>query len=411
MNNDPPRQFEPRPPGSGVQSGAAAQVRVLTPAGRGAIAVVEVVGDNAATLVDHWFEGSQPLAEAPIDAIRFGRWRRAEDDAPGEELVVVRTADNRVEVHCHGGVAASAAIMASIESSALAAGDACRTAPHPRLAPTAHLGSELRLALSNAPTERVAGVLLDQLGGALEAALHSVVQLVREGETERAIELIDDLLSRERLGVHLTRPWRVVIAGAPNVGKSSLINALVGYDRAIVFDQPGTTRDVVTAATAIGGWPATLADTAGVRATNDALEAAGVELALATLRSADIVVVAREAATFDSAESITLHDSLLREVSPDAAIVEVATKADLAPAGETIPPTVVATDAPHGVGVPELLAAIERAMGVAEPDHGVAVVIGPWRYDVLRQVRAALANLDVAAAQQAAPALLAPAKP
>jgi tRNA modification GTPase len=290
------------------------RVRVLTPAGRGAIAVVEVVGDDAANLVDHWFEGSQPIASAPIDAIRFGRWRRPNDDAPGEELVVVRTAENRVEIHCHGGVAASAAIVASIEPSALAA-DGPEYQRHPRLAPTAHIGDELRLALANAPTERVAGVLLDQLNGALEAALRSLVQLIEQRDAQRAIELIDDLLSRERLGVHLTRPWRVVIAGAPNVGKSSLINALVGYDRAIVFDQPGTTRDVVTATTAIGGWPVTLADTAGVRATDDTLEAAGVELALATLRDADIVVMAREAATFHSAESVTLRESLLEALS------------------------------------------------------------------------------------------------
>jgi tRNA modification GTPase len=386
------------------------RVRVLTPAGRGAIAVVEVIGEDAAKLVDHWFEGSQPIASAPIDAIRFGRWRRPIDDAPGEELVVVRTADDRIEIHCHGGVAASAAIVASIEPSALAAGSP-EYQPHPRLAPTAQIHDELRTALANTPTERVAGVLLDQLSGSLETALRSLVQLVNEGETTRAIELIDDLLSRERLGVHLTRPWRVVIAGAPNVGKSSLINALVGYDRAIVFDQPGTTRDVVTASTAIGGWPVTLADTAGVRATDDTLEAAGVELALATLRDADIVVMAREAATFHSAESVTLRESLLEELSSEAVIVEVATKADLAPSDGALPPEVVLTDAPHGVGVPELLAAIERAMAVHEPEHGVAVVIGPWRYDVLQSLRVSLMNDDLTAAQQAAPALLAPAKP
>jgi tRNA modification GTPase len=391
------------------------RVRVLTPAGRGAIAVVEVVGEDAATLVDHWFEGSQPIVSAPIDAIRFGRWRRPEGDAPGEELVVVRTADDRVEIHCHGGVAASAAIVACIGPSALAAGSPgpshCQTERYPRLAPTAHIGDELRLALANSPTERVAGILLDQLSGSLGAALRSLVQLANEGETNRAIEFIDDLLSRERLGVHLTRPWRVVIAGAPNVGKSSLINALVGYDRAIVFDQPGTTRDVVTASTAIGGWPVTLADTAGVRATDDTLEAAGVELALATLRDADIVVMAREAATFHSSESVTLRESLLEELSSEAVIVEVATKADLAPSDGALPPGVVLTDAPHGVGVPELLTAIERAMAVTEPEHGVAVVIGPWRYDLLQSLRVSLMNGDLTTAQQAAPALLAPAKP
>jgi hypothetical protein len=71
----------------------------------------------------------------------------------------------------------------------------------------------------------------------------------------------------------------------------------------------------------------------------------------------------------------------------------------------------VLTDAPHGVGVPELLTAIERAMAVTEPEHGVAVVIGPWRYDLLQSLRVSLMNGDLTTAQQAAPALLAPAKP
>ena len=76
-----------------------------------------------------------------------------------------------------------------------------------------------------------------------------------------------------------SNPWRVVVFGAPNVGKSSLINALAGYERAIVSPTPGTTRDVVTVTTAIDGWPVQLSDTAGFRETQDELESAGIELA------------------------------------------------------------------------------------------------------------------------------------
>ena len=80
----------------------------------------------------------------------------------------------------------------------------------------------------------------------------------------------------------MLEPWKVVLAGAPNVGKSSLINALLGYDRAIVHDTPGTTCDVVTASAAFGGWAVELADTAGLRATIDPLETHGVCLVRAT---------------------------------------------------------------------------------------------------------------------------------
>ncbi len=89
---------------------------------------------------------------------------------------------------------------------------------------------------------------------------------------------LDAVLRWTDLGTHLATPWRVVLAGAPNVGKSSLINALLGYGRAIVFDQPGTTRDVVTADAAIEGWPITLADTAGLHDASDATESAGIAL-------------------------------------------------------------------------------------------------------------------------------------
>ena len=75
------------------------------------------------------------------------------------------------------------------------------------------------------------------------------------------------------------------------MGKSSLINALLGYERAIVFDQPGTTRDVVTAETAFEGWPVQLADTAGLRDATDELEAAGINLARRRLETADVRLV------------------------------------------------------------------------------------------------------------------------
>src|SRR5262249_42285045 len=131
-----------------------------------------------------------------------------------------------------------------------------------------------------------------------------------------AEELIGQLLNRAPLGAHLTQPWRVVIAGPPNVGKSSLINAILGYERAIVFDQPGTTRDVVTAATALDGWPVELADTAGLPAGVDPLDRAGIERETAQADEADCLLL-----VFDASQPWTHEHELLIERWPSAIVV------------------------------------------------------------------------------------------
>lgn len=365
---------------------ATTRARVLTPAGRGAIAVVEVVGPGADAAIDRWFVAAngRPLAEQPIDAIRFGTWRRRDGDrpdpdAPGEELVVVRTAGHRVEVHCHGGAAAPAAVVASLAVEGVQAAEPS----------DGTLADEARRALSFAPTERVAGVLLDQVNGALETAIHAILADLNNEDRPGADAKLHALLSRERLGRRLTTPWRVVLAGPPNVGKSSLINALVGYDRAIVYDQPGTTRDVVTATTALGGWPVTLADTAGLRATDDPLEAAGVGLARRTLATADVLVLVREATLFDTDQASVTRGSLLAGVPAGVPVVEVANKADLLPPGVQPIEGVLATIAPSGVGVRELLLAIEQAFAIDPPEPDTAVPFEPWHFETLRRAASA----------------------
>jgi tRNA modification GTPase len=123
----------------------------------------------------------------------------------------------------------------------------------------------------------------------------------------------------------------VVLAGLPNVGKSSLINALVGYTRSVVYDQPGTTRDVVTAETALSGWPVQLADTAGIRDQADTLEAAGIARARAHFAEADCRVL-----VLDRSRPPSPADIELLNVWPDA--ICVAHKSDLPDAwGETLP--------------------------------------------------------------------------
>ena len=138
--------------------------------------------------------------------------------------------------------------------------------------------------------------------------MDEIRQAIDRGRDDAARRQIDALLARADLGRHLVQPWRVVLAGRVNVGKSSLINALAGYGRSIVHPSPGTTRDAVTVTTAIDGWPVELCDTAGLRSGGDAVERAGIELARERLAQADLAILVFDRSAAWSAEDQALCD-------------------------------------------------------------------------------------------------------
>lgn len=283
----------------------AGRAAALTPPGRGAIAVVAAVGPAALAAVDDSFGAAngKPIAAQRVGRIVFGRWRPADPSGEvsthREEVVVVRRSADAVEVHCHGGVAAAQRILAAFA----AAG--CHLESwrkwHSQRQPGALEAAAAGL-LAEASTLRTAAILLQQQQGALRRDAERCLALLRERNVSGAAEGLDALLRRAPLGLHLVRPWRVAIGGRANVGKSTLLNALVGYQRAIVFDQPGTTRDVVSATTALDGWPVQLRDAAGLRATVDDIESAGVALAKAELAAADLTIWVLDAAEMPPAD-------------------------------------------------------------------------------------------------------------
>jgi tRNA modification GTPase len=210
---------------------------------------------------------------------------------------------------------------------------------------------------------------------------------------ERARQSILALIDTWPLGNHLVNPWKVVLAGPPNVGKSSLINALVGFQRSIVFDQPGTTRDVVSVQTAMDGWPIELSDTAGIRSATDAIEAEGVERAQAQLASADLVILVTDP---DQAAD-RLEDLLLPDVTK---VIRVWNKSDLhaAPSGEFL-----ATSTLEQTGVAELLEAIVGRLVSKVPAAGDAVVFTQRQYDILLTTLSRLDDLSTS--QDATPCI------
>jgi tRNA modification GTPase len=378
----------------------------LTPVGRGAVAVVLVDGSVAVHAVDDCFHARSgcKIADTPIDRIVFGHW----GGPAGEELVVCRRGEKQIEVHCHGGVAAVRAIIASLVAlgcEEISWGEWCLRSTDDLIR------AEARIALADATTMRTAAILLDQLNGALTSAIRDAIDAVDADYWPRAGELVSEILGRGELGLHLTTPWRVVLAGPPNVGKSSLINALAGFERAIVSPTPGTTRDVVTLLTAIEGWPILLADTAGLRASDDELEAAGVELAQSMLGTADLVVFVNDV----TQPAVTVDNAFLSSARTSR-IIEVWNKVDLLSAGaapsrgdcdaQTLQSSLY-TSAATGEGIADLAAAIARLLVPISPAGGEAVPFSARHLESLALARAAIKRQDRASALDALHSVLA----
>jgi tRNA modification GTPase len=301
----------------------------------------------------------------------------------GDEVVAVVIAREppEVEVYAHGGSAAVALV-----TDALVAGGAELRRPVAWVRHDARsaIAAEARVDLASAPTVRTAEILLEQAQGALEADIRKALAALADDPME-ALYLVDALLGRAGIGLRLIAGWRVVLAGRPNVGKSRLLNALTGYDRAIVDATPGTTRDVVTARTALDGWPVELADTAGLRPSDDPIEASGVALARARQGEADLVLVVLD-------RSVPLTDLDRAVIVEHSRGLFVANKCDLPAAWSPGDLDAVAISAERGDGIEELVATIaSRLVPEAPPPHAGV----PFRASQFRRLRASRAALMV----------------
>ena len=228
----------------------------LTPSGRGAVASFLLCGENTdETFLSCW-RGKRPD--------KHPTWGRLLlNDAEDCEEAVVSRSEEGMEIHVHGGEHVASAIKSLFQRH----GAVSKTWQEHFTPGSSQRELALRL-LPFAPTERTAQILLDQYNGAAG------------GEN----------LAATNLGEHLVEPFRVVLAGASNAGKSSLLNAILGFQRSLTHSLPGTTRDVVSGQTALNGFPVTFFDTAGFRETGDDLERRGIDHSLRSLTDADLVV-------------------------------------------------------------------------------------------------------------------------
>lgn len=327
----------------------------FTPPGRGAVATIGVRGEIARMNDLFQAANQKPVQDQLINRICFGLW----GTDPSEEVVLVKTGPDQLEIHCHGGSAAVGRILQDLTNcgGTLSSEEAWLT--EELASPES---AECLLALTRATTQRTAHHLLRQ--SSLFPAAVSRLSSVPEPDRAAAIE---KMLCWSEFGLHLTTPWKVVLCGRPNVGKSSLINALAGFTRSVVFDQPGTTRDVVAVETAIDGWPVELSDTAGLRNDAGELEAAGIRLAQERIQEADLVLVIVDATTGQTPEETELLQRAPRSI-------EIWNKIDLVPSPSdlVLPEQAIAVSAVTGQGLSEVMTRIGKTLVPREPDENEA---------------------------------------
>lgn len=336
---------------------------LLTPPGRAAIAVVGVRGDLAPVWALFRRAGDRPFPESPAPG---SLWHGAfgEPGGPRDEVMLYVRGPGDAEVQCHGGVAVVRLVQRALEARGVRVVDADAW-----LAGEGPDRAEAIATLGRCVTVRTAGLVLDHLAGAFAREAAGIRDDLHAGRRDVPRERVATLRARERWARRLDVPWSVVLAGAPNAGKSSLVNALAGYARSVVSPEAGTTRDVVTAGIALDGWPIALTDTAGLRVGASGVEAEGIARTRRALAEADVVV-----RVVDGSAPIPDDDV-------GAALV-VVTKCDLRAFGP-LDPSWLRTSARTGAGVAAFGEALVRALGPA-PQPG----------DPLPLTAAARATLD-----------------
>jgi tRNA modification GTPase len=344
----------PRLPLPGAEDTIAA---LATPAGRSALAVLRLSGPRARAVAQRLIH---PWRETPRTAY-LATLRDPETGALIDRPVVTLfaaprsyTGEDVVELSLHGGHLAPALALAA----ALAAG-----------AREALPGEFTRRAVANGKMDILQAEAIGDLIDAQSRAMHQAALAQMDGGLSRRItalrdallhlealiaydidfpeedegpvsaervsrsigdvvESLEALLASAHTGEVVRRGAVVVIAGAPNAGKSSLFNALVGATRAIVTEIPGTTRDAIEAVIDVGAWPVRLVDTAGLRETTDVVERLGIAVTARYLEEADVVLACGEDAP---ALAATVAEARTRTQAP---VLAVRTKADLVAQGD-----------------------------------------------------------------------------
>lgn len=339
---------------------------LLTPPGRGAIAIVHLCGEGSGSIVRELF--GKDISDRP----KHGKLTHGGETV---DEVMVRTVagftgEETVEISCHGGNVPVERVMRALAARGARRVEAAELLD--RGVETGHLDrirAEAWALLPRAKTERAARVLQDQAEGALSRAVQAL----------KSPEGAGPLLTTAPLGQALVSPKKVVIAGRPNVGKSTLFNALVERDRVIVSPEPGTTRDPVREIIAIDQIPIELVDTAGMETPRDLLEQLSIERTRDELKSAEAILF-----LFDAEAGAQGDELRFLEQVAHRRLILIVNKVDVGakkPLLEALP-----ISAKTGQGLDEIRRRILRTLEL-RPRYspGEAVVFTPRQEKLLRE--------------------------
>ena len=358
----------------------------------GAIAVIRISGGEAFAVCDRIFRGRRPLAEADGYTVHYGTI--AEGDRVIDDVLAAvfraphsYTGENSVEISCHG----SSYIVSEILRLLIAAGG--RMAQPGEFTIRAYLAGKLDLSQAEAVADMIASssraahaLASTQMRGGYSEELESLREKLLNLTSLLELELdfseedvefadrtalratmqriaaeIDRLRSSFALGNAIREGVAVAIAGAPNVGKSTLLNRLLNEERAMVSEIAGTTRDVIEECANIGGVLFRFLDTAGIRPTDDRLEQMGIQRTMSSIERARIVIHMVDASTLTG--PVPAPDFPLR---PGQKLLTVVNKTDKAPAAWRLPEGVVGISAKHGEGIDALCDALLGAAALGD---------------------------------------------
>ena len=328
---------------------------IATPMGEGGLAVLRISGPDAMAIADKIFDGKDRPSGASSHTLHFGKIVRDGRTIDEVLLAVLRaprtfTREDTVEISCHGGILPAKLILDTVlENGARAAepGEFTRRAflngridltQAEAVADLIHSRTELALAAAN---EQLAGQLSRRINQLRDDLLHTLAHVeahidfpeedIAPNTREQLLKRLDDgiafigqLLQTANEGQILRRGIRATIIGRPNSGKSSLLNQLLGRDRAIVSPIPGTTRDTIEETANVRGLPVVFIDTAGLREARDEIEIEGIRRSRQSLAQAELILH-----ILDASQPLTSDDQIYFSEFAEKKRVFVRNKIDL----------------------------------------------------------------------------------